>query len=158
MGKQILTEERIDNNAIINLSKEIIEMILVDEVKSSKNSTDTYVILSQTCSRFNAILKRKKDALLSQINMNFPESVFDSLPRFHHKIKVKVRKIMKTFGQYSGAATSLAEIVDDKKWRFAWLVINTCKHSWYIINRYYWKVNEKAILFEEKKDKLYWSL
>ena len=45
---QILTEERIDNYAITNLPKEIIEMILVDVVKSSKNSTETYVILSQT--------------------------------------------------------------------------------------------------------------
>ena len=29
--------------------------------------------------------------------MKFPDSVFDSLPIFHDKIKVSVRKIMKTF-------------------------------------------------------------
>ena len=61
--KQILSEERIDNYAITNLHNEIIEMILVDAVNSSKNSTETYTILLQTCSRFNDILKRKKDAL-----------------------------------------------------------------------------------------------
>ena len=30
--------------------------------------------------------------------MKFPDSVFDSLPRFHDKIKMSVRKIMKTVG------------------------------------------------------------
>ena len=49
--------------------------------------------------------------------MKFPDSVFDSLPRFHHKIKVSVPKIMKTFGPNSGVATSLTEITDDKEWR-----------------------------------------
>ena len=129
---------------------------MVDAVNSSKNSTETYAILSQTCSRFNDILKRKKDALLPQIHMKFPDSVFDSLPGFHDKIKVRNRKIIKTFSPNSGVATSLAEIVDIKKWRSAWIVINPGKHSWYIIERYYWKLNEKAIPSEVKKDKLYW--
>ena len=55
--KVILTEERIGNYAIPNLFNEIIEMRLVNEVKSSKNSTEAYVILSQICPRFNGILK-----------------------------------------------------------------------------------------------------
>ena len=88
--------------------------------------------------------------------MKFPDSIFDSLRCFHDKIKVSVRKIMKTFGPNSGAATSLAEIVDDNKWRSAWVVINPGKGSWYIIERYCWKLNEKGIPPEEKKDKLYW--
>ena len=117
--KQILTEERIDNYAITNLPKEIIEMILVDGVNSSKNSTETYSILSQTCSRFNDTLKRKKDARVPHIHMKFLDSVFDSLLRFHDKIKVSGRKIMKTLDPNTGLATSLGEIVDDKKWRFA---------------------------------------
>ena len=118
--KQILTEERIDNYAMTNLPNEIIETILVNAINYSKNSTESCAILSQTCSRFKDILKRKKDTCLTHIHMKFPESVFDSLPRFHNKIKVSVRKIMKTFGPKSGVATSLAEIVDDKKWRSAW--------------------------------------
>ena len=71
--------------------------------------------------------------------MKFSDSVFDSLPRFNDKIKKSVRKIMKTFGPNSGVATSLAETVDDKKWRSAWVVINPGKHSWYMIEHYYWK-------------------
>ena len=118
-------------------------MILVDAVNSSKNSLETYSILPQTCSRFNDILKRKKDALLPHIHMKFPDSVFDSLPRFHDKIKVSVKKIMKIFVPRSGVATSL-------------IVTNLGKYSWYLIERYCWKLNEKAIPSEEKKDKFYW--
>ena len=43
--KQILIKERIETSVITNLPNEVIEMILVDAVKSSKNSTETYVIL-----------------------------------------------------------------------------------------------------------------
>ena len=66
--KQILIEEKIDNYAITNLPHEIIEMILVDAVNSSNNSTETYNILSQTCSRFN-MLKTKK-------NVHFSHEIF----------------------------------------------------------------------------------
>ena len=58
---------------------------------------------------------------------------------------------MKTFGPNSKVAISLAEIVCDKKWRSAWVFINPGKHSWHIIERYYWKLNKKAVPSEEKK-------
>ena len=90
--KQIL-EERIDNYAITNLSNEIIEMILVDAVKFSKNSTEI-------CSRFNSILKQKKDALLTHI---------------HKEDQSEHSKNHETFGLFSGVTTSLTEIVYDKK-------------------------------------------
>ena len=85
--KQIFIEEKIDKYAITNLPYEIIEMILPYAVNSSKNSTEPCAMLSQTCLRFNK-LKRKKDTLLSYISMKFPDSFFDSLPRFYDKIKV----------------------------------------------------------------------
>ena len=67
------------NYAITNLPNEIIEIILVDAVKSFQNSIETW----KTCSRFkNAILKQKKDALLPHILMKFPDSIFDSLTSF----------------------------------------------------------------------------
>ena len=79
--KQILIEGRIGNYGITNLPDEIIEMILVDAAKTSKNLTETYVILSQTWSRFNGIVKLMKDTLLQHIHMKFSNSIFDSLPR-----------------------------------------------------------------------------
>ena len=36
---------------------------------------------------------------------------------------------MKTFDPKSRVTTSLVEIVDDKKWKSAWVVINPGKHS-----------------------------
>ena len=44
--KQIIIEERTDNYVITNLPNEIIEMILLDAVKSPENSTETYVLFS----------------------------------------------------------------------------------------------------------------
>ena len=117
MDKHMLIEEVIDSYAITNLPNKIIEKILADAVNSSKNSTKTYAIMSQTCLIFNDVLKRKKDALLPHIHMKFPESIFDSLTRFHNKFEVSVWTIMKTFGPISGVATNLSEVVDDKKWR-----------------------------------------
>ena len=75
------------------------------------------------------INKRKKDALPPHIHMKFPDSVFDSLPCFRDKIKVNVWKTTKIFGPNSKVATSLVEIVDDKKWRFALVVISPGKRS-----------------------------
>ena len=63
--KQILDEERIDNYAINNLPNEIVKMILVDI-----DDTETYAILSHTCSRFNDIIKRKKNVSLLHIHIS----------------------------------------------------------------------------------------
>ena len=163
--EQPSTEEKIDNCASTdqqtpiswsNLPNEIVEMILIDAVKSSENATETYLSLSRTCSRFNHILQTKKKTLLPRIYMTFPNGVFESLPRWNDTRKVSVRKVMKIFGPFSGVAISLAEIVDDKKWKFAWLVIKPKVQSWYTIERYYWKSPAKAIPVKEKKVDVYW--
>ena len=60
---------------------------------------------------------------------------------------------MKTFCPNSGVATSLAEIVDDRKWRSVCVLIKPGKHSWYIIKHYYWKLNKKPFCLRKK---LYW--
>ena len=124
MDKQILTEGRIENCAITSLLNEKIEIILVNAVKSSEKSIEKYVILSPACWRFNGMLKRKKDNVFSHIHMKFTDSVFYSLPHFRNKMKENIQKIMKMFGPSCGVVTSLVEIVQDKKWRSAWLVIN----------------------------------
>ena len=110
-NKQILIEGKIDNYAVPNLPNEVIEMILFDAVKSSKNSTETCAVVSQTCSIFNGILKRKKDVLLPHNHMKFPDSVFDSLTRFEDKIKVSLQKIMKTFGSYGKVAKAWLKLL-----------------------------------------------
>ena len=86
---------------------------------------------------FNDALKRKKDALLRHIHIKFPESIFDTLTRFHNKVEVSVWKIMKTFGLSSGIGTNLFEVADGKKWRSAWVVINPGKQLLYKIEHCY---------------------
>ena len=141
-----------------DLPNEMVELILINAAKSSENATETYLYLSRTCSRFKQILQPKKGTLLPRIYMQFPDDIFESLPRWYDTRKVSVRKVMKIFGPLSGVAISLAKIVDNKKWKSAWLVINPEVHNWYTIERYYWKSSgkAKAIPFEEKKVEGYW--
>ena len=80
--------------------------------------------------------------------MKFPDSVFGRVPRFHDKLRVNIRRIVKTFDPYRGVATTMVEIVDYKKWRSTWLAIYPDKQSWYIIERYYCKLHKKTIPFE----------
>ena len=81
----------------------------------------------------------------------FRYSVFDSLPRFRNKIKMSVQKMMKTFSPNSGVATSLPEIVDDKKWRSDWFIIKPSKRSWYMIERYTGSLMKKPFRLRRKK-------
>ena len=87
-----------------------------------------WVVVQQFCKKFlRSPLKWKKDAFLLHIHIKFPDSFFDSLPRFHEKIKMTIWKIANTFGLYNRVVTSFGKIVDDTK--FAWLAINPEKHS-----------------------------
>ena len=69
------------------------------------------------------------------------------------KLQVMTTPIPIPIGPYSRVITSLGEIVDDGKSSSACMFSNPDKRSWYIIEHHYWI--EKAILFDEKKDKLY---
>ena len=153
-------DEKIDSSAPIDqklpnlwtkLPNEIFEMILIDAVKSSKNVAETYLSVSRTCSRFNEIVQRKKESLLPRIYINFPDVVLESLPRWNDMTKVSVRKILKMFGPFSGVAMSLASIVNDKKWKSAWLIIRPEKHSSFTVERSYWKSSAKVISVEKKE-------
>ena len=66
---------------------------------------------------------------------------------FNGKFKVSVRKLIKLFGQGSGLIKRVAELIRDKHWKSAWLILMPDKCSWYTIQRIYWRNTLK-----EKKD------
>ena len=78
------------------------------------------------------------------------EGVFESWSRWHNKSKVSVQKILKIFGNLSFLNYC------DRKWKLAWLVIIPKKHSWYVVERYYWKSSAKVIPVEGENIKVYW--
>ena len=56
---------------------------------------------------------------------------------FNGKIKVSVRKLLKSFGQGSGLIMRVAELIGNKNWKSAWLILLPDRNFWYTIQRIY---------------------
>ena len=84
MDKQIV--------AITNLTNEIIEMVLVDAVYSSKNSQKHMLYCHRPTRDLMIYFSEIKMHFSKNTRMKFPDSAFDSLRRFHDIMKVSVRK------------------------------------------------------------------
>ena len=87
-----------------HLPDEIVEMILVLAVQSSKEPVSTFNHLSLTCSRFNTIIKKKSHHLLPNVHIQFSEKEYQGLSQCNGKIKVSARKIANLFGEHSGVS------------------------------------------------------
>ena len=73
------------------------------------------------------------------VHINFPENVFQNLPRRASKIKRSVKKLSKFFGSCSGVIECVSKAIGKKLWRSAWLLIAKLKYDWFIIERAFWK-------------------
>ena len=73
-------------NYFDKLPDEILEMILMNVTKS--HAIDAFYSISRTCKRFQSVIEGKKDEILPMVHSNFPENVFQNLPRRANKIKV----------------------------------------------------------------------
>ena len=73
------------------------------------------------------------------VHINFPENVFQNLPKRGNKIKVSVKKLSKFFGSCSGTMECVSKAIGKKLWRSALLLIAKRKHNWFIIERAFWK-------------------
>ena len=118
------------------LPDEILEMILINITKS--HAIDAFYSISRTCKRFQSVIEGKKDEILPMAHINFPENVFQNLPRRAKKIKVSVKKLSKFFGSCSGVIECVSKVTG-KLWRSAWLLVAKRKHNWFIIERAFWK-------------------
>ena len=66
------------------------------------------------------------------VHINFPENVFQNLPRRANKIKVSVKKSSRFFGSCSGVIKCVSKAIGKKLWCSAWLLIAKRKHNWFI--------------------------
>ena len=112
-------------------------MILMNVTKS--HATDAFYSIGRTCKRFQSVIEGKKDEILPMVHINFPENVFQNLPRRANKIKVSVKKLSKFFGSCSGVIEGVSKVLGKKLWLSAWLLIAKQKHNWFIIERAFWK-------------------
>ena len=79
------------------LLQEILEMILMNVTKA--HTIDAFYSISRTCKRFPSVIEGKKDEILPMVQINFPENVFQNLPRRANKIKVSLKKLLeRNFG------------------------------------------------------------
>ena len=58
------------------------------------------------------------------------------------KVKVIVRKLLKSFVQRSELIMRVAEMIVNKNWKSAWLILLPDRNSWYTIQRIY---SQKAL-------------
>ena len=58
---------------------------------------------------------------------------------FNGKNKVSVWKWLKSFGPGIGLIMHIAELIGNKNWKSAWLILLPDRKSWYTIQRIYWR-------------------
>ena len=98
-----------------------------------------------------------EEKLLLRIHIH-PSNVLPN-PTFKGKVKVSVRKMISSFGVSSGICKSISQHIGDRKWKSAWLVLRPDEHSWFIMERVFWKnshtwwvKNDQYNLTKEEKD------
>ena len=87
-------------NLFDKLPDGILEMILMNVTRL--HAMDAFYSISRTC---------KKDEILPMVHINFPENVFQNLPRRANKIKVSVTKLSKFFCSCSGVIECVSKTI-----------------------------------------------
>ena len=116
-------------------------MILLSAVQQVENSfpghkCETYASIKSKCGKWARIIKGKVPALFPKIYIDTWKPLGKS---YNGKIIVSTRKLTGTFGKSSELASQLSSCIGDKKWRSSWFFLTTGKHSWYNIDRIFWK-------------------
>ena len=109
-------------------------MLLMNVTKS--HAIDAFYSISRTSKKLQSVIEEKKDEILPMFHI---EKIFQNLSRRANKIKVCVKKLSNFFGSCSGVIECVSKVIGKKLWRSAWLLIAKRKHSWFIIERAFWK-------------------
>ena len=60
------------------------------------------------------------------------------------KLEVSVQKILKYFSQCSGVGKAVEEIMQNKNWQSAWLLMKEDMYLWFMIHQIFWKTRIKV--------------
>ena len=104
---------------------EILEKILIKAIKSSDHVCETYSNTINSCSRFQ-IIGKKGEMLFPCIYIK-PDDDIKKL--FNGKIKVSVRKLLKSFGQGSRLIVRVFELIGNKNLKSAWFILFRDRNS-----------------------------
>ena len=114
------------------LPDEILEMI-VDYTLSGLCLVNTYGHLYNVCRRFRRIVMTYQRRL-PQVHM-----CYDMAPGFYSMFS-----LLKRFGRGSGIIDELKDIIDSKRWLYAWVsLLFTGKQAWMCVRHIKWKRKER---------------
>ena len=85
-------------------------MILMNVTKS--HAIDAFYSITRTCKRFQSVIEWIKDEILPMLHINFPENVFQNLPRRANEITVSMKKLSKFFGSCSGVIDCVSKLLE----------------------------------------------
>ena len=126
------------------LPDEIIEKILLDAV-SSENSCETYRNILNVNKRFKRIIEEKGKYLLPEIHVSSDE-LLQKIKMRNEKIKISILRLKNEFGESRGLLQRICEIVNNKSWKSAWLLLTKGKKkNWYVIDHVYWKQTKRSV-------------
>ena len=131
-----LSSRKIQKNYFDLLPTEIVVLILEH---SMKNDFDTFKSIVNTCSRFRTIIQPRRSSLLPSVYLDFYSDFLEKLPFYGNKVKVSVIKLSRHFGSGSGAINDICKAITHKNWKSAWLILEKQKHSWFLIDRVFWR-------------------
>ena len=77
--------------------------------------------------------------MFPNVHIQFSEKECQKLSQYNGKIKVSARKIANIFGEHSGVSIRILEVVNNRKRKSSWLLLESEKHSMYRIRKVYWK-------------------
>ena len=141
-------DEKLPINFSDMLPSEIVLKILLIAMKSSTDKCNTYINVLRTFSRLQLIIKEKGKQLLPRIYISDDKDIREN-SSYNGKIKVSVRKMSILYGKTSGLALKISAIINDKKWKSAWLVLMPDKESVYrnryIVHRFYWETRANKL-------------
>ena len=139
--------------------EEIVESILITAIEQSPNSfpghkCETFHNMRQTCRRWARVLESRKV-------LNFLPKVYIGTQRQlgemrNETIGICTQKINRLFGEASGLSIELSNTIGSKNWKSAWFSLRPEKHSWFAIERIFWK-NPKALWLKNDLYHLTWS-
>ena len=88
--------------------------------------------------------------MLPNVHIQFSEKEYQKLSQYNGKIKVSARKIANLFGEHSGVSIRILEVVNNRKWKSSWLLLESEKHSMYRIRKVYWKSIKNPIAIKDE--------
>ena len=134
----------------VDAPDEIIEIILVMAIKQSSHSfpdhkCETFNNMRQTCRRWARILQSKEtQKALPRVYINTWEPLLSNI--YNGKVLVSTSVLNHTFGESSGLAIQLRNKIGCQNWKSSWLLLKPEKHSWYAIERIFWRNPESLWL------------